>query len=397
MTVCGIIAEYNPLHRGHLLPAEAARTAGATHIVAVMSGNFVQRGEPALCPWQYRVTAALQSGIDLVLQLPLPYAAATAEHFAVGGVSALDALGCVDSLIFGSECGEIAPLSAVAGVLDSPTFSAAVTEGLQKGLPFAAARQDAVASLLGTEAAAVLSSPNNTLGVEYLRALARLESPIRPMTLLRQGAAHDSDTEDAAYCSATLLRQKVRQGEDVARWVPPAMKEQLAAAIADGALPDRDLWQKVLLTHLRGMTEEAFAALPDVSEGLEHRLYRAARTARSTEELLGAVKTRRYSHARLRRILLAAYLGIPAGMSASPLPYLRVLGMTPKGAEILSAAKDARRLPLSASLTELSAHSPEAAAMAALEARAADLYHAVTPGLAPCGTEYTQPFIKVGF
>ena len=141
MQVTAIIAEWNPLHRGHLLPVQAARQQGATHIVAILSGNFVQRGEPALCPWQYRAAAALSSGVDLVLQLPLPYAVSTAQHFAEGAVASLAALGAVDSLIFGSECGELAALRSVAAALDSPDLPAALAPHLQKGLPFAAGRR----------------------------------------------------------------------------------------------------------------------------------------------------------------------------------------------------------------------------------------------------------------
>ena len=147
MQVAAIIAEWNPLHKGHLLPVAAAKAQGATHIAAIVSGNFVQRGEPALCPWQYRVTAALQSGVDLVLQLPLPYAVSTAERFAGGAVASLAALGCVDTLVFGSECGDLAALQSVADALNSADFPAALAPHLAAGLPFAVARQAAVSSL----------------------------------------------------------------------------------------------------------------------------------------------------------------------------------------------------------------------------------------------------------
>ena len=393
MQVAAVIAEWNPLHRGHLLPIMAAKAQGATHIAAIVSGNFVQRGEPALCPWQYRVSAALRSGADLVLQLPLPYAVSTAEHFAGGAVASLAALGCVDTLVFGSECGDLAALQAVANALNSADFPAALAPHLAAGLPFAAARQAAVSSLLG-ERAALLSTPNNILGIEYLRALGWLGSPIRPLTLPRQGTPHDGSAE-SEYPSASLLRQRFLSGGDIFSRLPPAMAEQLRLAGAQGALPDRDLWQWAMLAHARAMTEEDFSRLPDISEGLEHRLYRASRTAKTTEELLTAAKTKRYSHARLRRILLGGMLGLPAGLSAAEPPYLRVLGFTPRGAEILAKAKTTRTLPLSASLAELADTGDTAARFAQLESRAADLYHAFTEGLAPCGSEYTTAVIKI--
>ena len=162
-----------------------------------------------------------------------------------------------------------------------------------------------------------------------------------------------------------------------------------------GALPQLELWERAFLARLRTMTETDYAALPDVTEGLEHRLYRASRTAKTTEELLAEAKTKRYTHARLRRVLLAAMLELPAGLSAEEPPYLRVLGFTAKGAELLNRAKGRHILPLSASLAELEKAGEAAALFAALEARAADLYHAFTPGLAPCGSEYTTPVIKI--
>ena len=388
MQVTAIIAEWNPLHRGHLLPVQAARQQGATHIVAILSGNFVQRGEPALCPWQYRAAAALSSGVDLVLQLPLPYAVSTAQHFAGGAMASLAALGAVDSLIFGSECGELAALQSVTAALDSPELPAALAPHLQKGLPFAAARQAAVHSLLG-EDAGLLSSPNNILGIEYLRALRQLGSNIQPLTISRQGASHDAAEPDTDFPSASQLRQRFLTGQDISSSLPPAMAEQLELARQRGALPQLELWERAFLARLRAMTETDYAALPDVTEGLEHRLYRASRTAKTTEELLAEAKTKRYTHARLRRVLL------PAGLSAVEPPYLRVLGFTAKGAEILNRAKGRHTLPLSASLAELERTGEAAARFAALEARAADLYHAFTPGLAPCGSEYITPVIKI--
>ena len=173
------------------------------------------------------------------------------------------------------------------------------------------------------------------------------------------------------------------------------MAEQLELARQRGALPQLELWERAFLARLRTMTETDYAALPDVTEGLEHRLYRASRTAKTTEELLAEAKTKRYTHARLRRVLLAAMLELPAGLSAVEPPYLRVLGFTAKGVEILNRVKGCHTLPLSVSLAELEKAGEAAARFAALEARAADLYHAFTPGLAPCGSEYTTPVIKI--
>lgn len=396
MNCTGIIAEWNPFHLGHCHLLEAARHGGATHIVAVMSGNYVQRGEAALCPKRYRVSAALQCGCDLVLELPLPYAAATAERFAFGGVALLEALGCVDTLLFGSEVGEIESLQEACAALESPAFRDALAGELRDGSPFAAARQRAAAALCGEKAAAVLSSPNNILAVEYLMALRRMHSTIRPATIARVGAGHDSGLDREGYASASLLRQRFRAGESIADFLPDVMNAQLLAAQREGALFDPTLFERPLMAALRRMSEQEYAVLPDLSEGLEHRLYRESRTAPNAAALLDAVKTKRYSHARLRRILLAAFLGIPADLCRLSPPYLRVLGMNERGAEILAAAKGRAALPVSVSLAELARTGEDARRFVEVEARATDLYNTMTPILRPCDEEYTLPFVKIG-
>lgn len=394
MKCFGVIAEWNPLHRGHLLLPEAARAAGASHLVGVMSGNFTERGEPALCPWRYRVRAALHSGFDLVLQLPLPYAAATAERFASGGIRMLTALGVVDTVFFGSEAGETAPLWELADLLDSPALSEGLRAGLSAGLPFPAARERAAAALLGEERAALLREPNNILAIEYLAAIRRQKSPLEAMTLRRAGAGHDSRREDE-FPSAGLLRKKIRAGDITPPGLAPAMEEELLEAEAAGELFDPRLWERPLLMKLRSMSEEDFAVLPDLSEGLEHRLYRESRRAGSLGELLPALKTRRYSHARLRRLLLSAALSVPRDLVESPIPYLRVLGFNARGEEILRAAKGRAALPLSPSLAVLARGSETAERFARLEERATDLYYIGTEHPAPCGEEFTMPVIRV--
>ena len=279
----------------------------------------------------------MRGGADLVLELPLPWALSSAEGFARGAVGLLGSLGVVTHLSFGSECGDLAALQRVAAALESPALPAELTPRLEAGLPFAAARQAAVHALIRQDAA-LLSSPNNILGIEYLRALSRTGAGITPLTLPRQGAPHDDHAPEADYPSASFLRQQFLSGVDISPQLPPAMAGQLRLAEAQGALPDRALWDRALLARLRTMGEPDFAALPDISEGLENRLYRASRTAKSPEALLADAKTKRYSHARLRRVLLAAMLGLPAGLSAAAPPYRRGLGVPPRGAAGRAAA-----------------------------------------------------------
>ena len=352
MHVAGIVAEYNPFHNGHRYQIEATRRAGAECVVAVMSGNFVQRGEPALLGKFTRAKAALAGGVDLVLELPLPFAAAGAQRFARGAVALLDALGCVDTLSFGSECGALPPLLQAWLALEDERVRARLRALLKEGQPFAAARQQAVGELFGEEAGALLHQPNNILALEYLGALGSLGSKIEPFTVPRKGAGHDSG----------------------------------APVCAPGAL------ELPLLSRLRALAPGELRALPELSEGLEHRLYKAARQSRGLGELYALVKSKRYSHARVRRLALAAFLGMRDEDGALPPPYIRVLGYTPAGKELLTASSAA--LPVGASLRRLQALGGRAQRLALLEAAAGDQYALLCSPRGECGLDYTHPLIR---
>lgn len=394
MQVTAIIAEWNPLHRGHLLPVQAARQQGATHIVAILSGNFVQRGEPALCPWQYRAAAALSSGVDLVLQLPLPYAVSTAQHFAEGAVASLAALGAVDSLIFGSECGELAALRSSPPPWIPPTFRLPWPPICKRACPLQQPGRPPFIPFSGKMPAC--SPPPIIFSVSSISGPSAGWAPIsNPLPSPGRAPPTMPPSRIPIFprppsCGSVSLPARISPPPYPRPW-----PNSWSWPGSGGPSPQLELWERAFLARLRAMTETDYAALPDVTEGLEHRLYRASRTAKTTEELLAEAKTKRYTHARLRRVLLAAMLELPAGLSTVEPPYLRVLGFTAKGAEILNRAKGRHTLPLSASLAELEKTGEAAARFAALETRAADLYHAFTPGLAPCGSEYTTPVIKI--
>ena len=199
MKIAGIIAEYNPFHGGHAYQIEQTRKAGASHIVAVMSGNYVQRGEPAFLEKHARAEMALHGGADLVLELPVPWSCARAQDFARAGVSLLHAMGCVELLSFGSECGSTALLCETAQALESPEMRDCLRGCLDEGMSLPAAREKAAAQCLGKEAAALLQGANDALAFEYLRALKSLHSPIRPLAVLRKGARHDETGVPRAF------------------------------------------------------------------------------------------------------------------------------------------------------------------------------------------------------
>lgn len=391
MRVAGIIAEYDPFHNGHKAHIDSVRADGATHIVAVISGSFTQRGEPALLTKFDRARMALACGADLVVENPLPFAMASAERFAVGGVSVLHALGCVDTLSFGSECGDIAKLQTVAALMDTPAYEQALKEALSTGIPYAAARQKAVEVCKGESLANVLEHPNNTLGLEYIRAAAKLDANIGFHTLKRVGAAHNAVEICDHFASASHLRALIRKGEsdDAMRYMPEGSADVLRDAIKSGRVAERnDVLENALLARLRTMDLTDFASLPYISEGLEHRLYQSSRTAGSIDELLEAVKTRRYPTARLRRILWAALLGMPRENAYPIPPYIRVLAMNKHGREILSAASPTPPiLTRAAQVRDLPA---EAQALFTLECRATDLHALALTIPSPCGTDLTN-------
>lgn len=392
MNIAGITAEYNPFHTGHAYQISAlkAQLGPDTSVVAVMSGSWVQQGRPAVTDKWTRARMALNGGADLILELPTVWAAASAESFARGAVELLCRCGVIDTLCFGSETGELAPLLAAAECLDSPDYPEQLRKALEGGASFAAARQAAVEALIGP-AGAALASPNNNLGVEYLRALRSLHSNIKPVTIRREGAAHNSlDRTGEGFRSATQLRQHLARGEweAVRPYVPAGNLDILQSA----PLADPRLGERAVLACLRKMTAEDWAKLPDAGagEGLPQRLERAGRQCRSLDDFFNLAKTRRYAMARLRRMALWAFLGLTAADVPAEPPYLRVLGFNARGREVLKQMKTTAQLPI---LTK-PAHAREldgpGRRLFELEAQCTDLYGLFLPQLPPPGQEWTR-------
>lgn len=308
-TAC-VIAEYHPFHNGHAQMADHLHKLGYTAVIAIMSGNLVQRGVPALLPKQVRAAAALRCGVDLVLELPCQAAAATAQRFAAAGVAAAAACGA-DALAFGAEQPQLEQLAGVVRALDDPRFDGLLRGGLAAGRPFYAARA-AAAEALYPGAAALLAQPNNILGIEYLLALRRLGQAApgaalpAPLPLPRYGAAHNG-VPVGNVASAAWLRG--RPMELWAPYVPAAALEVYRDAAANGLLLSAARWECVALAQLRRCTPAQLAALPDTDEGLSALLYTASRSAVTLDALYAAVKSKRYTHARIRRLALAAVMG----------------------------------------------------------------------------------------
>ncbi len=393
MRVAGVICEYDPFHTGHAWQLAELRRRGAEAVVCCMSGNFTQRGEFAVLRKHARAEAAVRGGADLVLELPLPWAVSSAEGFARGGVEILSAAGVVDTLAFGSECADTPRIGRVADALLSDGFAPALREELAKGDGFAVARARAVERLCGADAS-ILRDPNDILAVEYCKALRQTGGGIEPLALPREGTGHDG-APAGGFASASYIRAHLSDGGEA--YLTPDMLRLYEAERAAGRAPVRmETAERAILARLRTMTEEDFAAYDESGEGLYHRFYDAMYAATSLSELLNAVKTKRYAHARLRRMLLAAYLGVPTADRPEHVPYLRVLAMNGRGKALLHDMREEAALPVLVKPADTRELSDAARRLMAVEARATDLYALAYPDLAQSagGSEWkTSPVI----
>ena len=384
MRVFGIICEYNPFHRGHKWQIdELRRLAGEEEcaVVCAMSGDFVQRGDFAIERAHARAEAAVRGGADLVLELPLPWAISSAEGFARGGVSILAATGVVDTLAFGSECGNAAKLQRAAKALLRADFPDALREELAKGLSFAAARESAARALIG-EDAAVLREPNDILGVEYCKALLQSGSTIAPLAILRKVVGHNGGAAKG-FASASHIRELLINGACADEFLTPESAAIYARECAAGRAPvTMANAERAILARLRAMREEDLAPFDGGGEGLYHRFYDAVQRETSIEDILAAAKSKRYAYARLRRLLLAAYLGVTPEDTPQRVPYLRVLACNARGRELLRCMKTTAAAPVLTRSADVRRLDAGAQRLFTLTARAEEQYVLAYPDLA---------------
>ena len=337
MKITGIICEYNPLHLGHKKQLDLVRKENPDGgIVCLMSGNFVQRGMPAIVNKMARAEAAVNCGADLVLELPVTYALSSAEGFAKGGVDIL-ATFC-DALCFGAETGDKHTLMELAKALLSEDFSVFLKDELEKGLSFPAARQKALESM-GFDAG-LLALPNNILAVEYCKAILAGGYALEPIVITRKGGYHD-DLPDTENPSATSVRKLMGANENWKAYVP----EAAVSSLESSAIHHIPYGERAILSKLRTMTDEEFEALPYGSEGLWRKFMHNARKEATLEGVLDATKSKRYTRTRLDRMVMCAFLGITEETLSSPVPYVRVLAFNDKGREILKKARTTCSFP----------------------------------------------------
>lgn len=330
MPVIGIICEYNPLHLGHQKQLKLLKQDSDTAIVCLMSGNFVQRGAPAIFDKMARAEAAVRCGADLVLELPVTAALSSAEGFAAKSVSILSPF--CQQLSFGAEDADPGKLEFLAGVLLDRSFPEHLHEALAEGLSFPAARQAAIEKM-GFDGSA-LEKPNNILAVEYCKAILCQGSAMKPRPITRCGSYHDTEP-DRQNPSATAVRAQICTGKDWHSFIPaaalPCFVGKSVHSLSHG--------ESAILARLRTMTDADFEALPYGSEGLWRKLMHAVREKATLEEIIATTKSKRYTRTRIDRMILCAFLGITQSMMDQPLPYVRVLGFNDRGREILKQAR----------------------------------------------------------
>ncbi|MBR3972871.1 MAG: nucleotidyltransferase family protein [Oscillospiraceae bacterium] len=333
MKTVGIICEYNPLHAGHKKQIDTVRRicGEETAVVCLMSGNFVQRGAPAIIDKSLRAKAAILSGADLVLELPTEYALSSAEGFAAGGVRILGDF--CDYLCFGAENPEQSDLMLTAAALLSDTFSELLRDALETGVSFPAARQAALEKM-GLDGN-LLATPNNILAVEYCKAILSQDCGMRPLPIQREGSYHDTEA-DQENPSATAIRSLMLGDRYWKCYVPGEAVELFENA----HLHDLRTGERAVLAKLRTMTDEEFEALPYGSEGLWRKFMHACRECATLDEIIAATKSKRYTHTRITRMVMCAFLGLSEADLSSPVPYTRVLALNDRGRTILKAARE---------------------------------------------------------
>lgn len=354
--ITGIIAEYNPFHNGHAYQLEQARLlTGCDFLVVVMSGDYVQRGAPAVFDKYTRARMALACGADLVLELPVACSCASAEFFASGAVSLLDGLGCVDFLCFGSESGDLQSLMEPARILakESPVFQEALRRGLSLGLSFPAARKEAFRACASNPD--ILDLPNNILGIEYLKALLQRESIIKPVTIKRKGQGYHDTLLDSGFASASGIRRFLKQ-EEAPLSALPALKESLPdpvmEVLKDTLAHTLPVWEEdfsmLLRYELLRQSASDLTRYADISPDLGRRLKNCADKFSSFSEFVALVKTKDVTYTRITRALFHILLNLTGEdtRNSVAMPYARILGFRKDHSRILGLLKENSRIPI---------------------------------------------------
>ena len=386
MSAVGIIAEFNPLHTGHKRLIDYAKTLD-DNVACVISGNFVQRGDVAIISKQQRAKFALLCGVDIVAELPVLWSMSTAQNFALGGVWQLYNLGC-RKIVFGSECGDIDALINAADVLNSDGFFEKVSEKAKSGVTFAVARENA-AQEMGVDFT-LLRGANNNLGIEYILAAKKLNLPIEFQTIKRIGAGHNSNEIDDGFVSSSFIREELLKSN--IGYTERFMPREIRGIINPEHIADIKRLENAILCSLRTKSANDLKNLPDISEGLENKIYFSARVATSLDELYNMIKTKRYTMARIRRLVLSAFLALDNRFFMTTPPYVRVLGFNSNGLEHLKMPQGI--IPVITRALQIKNLDDDAIKVFETECRATDIYNLALGVPLECGSEQKMKLLK---
>lgn len=346
MNICGIVCEYNPFHNGHLYQIETLKKElGFDAVVGIMSGNWVQRGDAAIFDKHVRAKAAIMNGMDLVIELPAVHAMQSAEIFARNAVYILNSLGNISSIAFGSETDNINMLIEIAKLLikEPIMFKNIIRSEMKQGVPYFMARSDAIGNLLGRKHKEAAALPNNILGIEYIKALINLNSPISPIAIKRHGAGHDEYNILNNITSATSVRNMIRKKSNDFRTCVP---DNCLNLYNKAAVHDISKLDIAVLSHFIKASPSEIKNTPDVSEGLENKIIKSAKATKSIAELCDTIKSKRYAHSRIRRIVLNSFLGITKNDLTTTPKYVKALNFTDVGQKVLHKSKTTCLLPI---------------------------------------------------
>ena len=391
LTTLGTIAEYNPFHNGHKYHLEQSlKESGADVCVAVISGNFMQRGEIAILDKWTRAEMAVRNGANLVVEMPVVFACSNAGYFAQGGVEILEALG-VSTISFGSELGNMDEISRIARAMDEnkEIIENSIKEAVKAGLAYPRARHEALVSILGEESAAHLDNPNNILAFEYLRAIKKAQ----PMTVKRQGAGYHDHQADMPLASATAIRRAIAEGREIFQSVPEISWEIISRE--RGNLADQEMLFDLIRQKILTTSAEELNKIFGAEEGLGSAMKKGVRYWKSYEDIIEDLKSKRYTRTRIARVLALTLLGVTRDDVRNARSYIRVLAFDEKGSAYLKQIKKsgACPLPVITNINKDTENCPEILSTLEKDILAADIYNLATGRDLYAGSEFVRrPF-----
>ncbi len=391
MSVIGIVCEFNPFHKGHKYLIDSVKKQGDT-VVCVMSGNFVQRGEPALFSKETRVKTALLNGADIVLELPFVFATASAEIFAYNAVKILNNFGC-DKLAFGTEDSDAMDLEKAVSIFEDEAFDAKVMKYLETGINYPVARQSAFNEYNAN--GCDISTPNNILALEYMKAIKRLNSKMIPVPVSRIGAGYNDAKAINGIASATHIRNLISVGKDFSDFVPENTVDIYMEALQHGQFVSAEKYNLASLALLRSKLNEDLSCTANMAEGLENRIKAVIKDSTSLKEIYDKAKSKRFTHSRIRRAVLSSIFGITAYDLDISVPYCRLLGFNTASTEIMGRLASDCKIPFVVSYSDiLKLKSADAERIFALENKSGDLYSLIMQNSTECSKEMTFSLVK---